>query len=234
MKISIIHPTRGQRFNLAMNALDKWLSKCNNLSNIEYILSLDNNDSFSWPGNIKYNDHSILKLYSDNRSAIDAINNAAKVATGDLFIVVSDDFDCPEHWDTLLLKALEGQSDFIVKTQDGHQSWIITLPILDKKYYARFEYIYPPHIKHMFADTWMTHVADLLDKKITLNLFFEHLHYSAGKGTKDAINTRNESTWSDGERKYLEGVKTNFGLSEDQIKGELTDSELKKWLKNKL
>lgn len=174
-------------------------------------------------------------LFSDNHSAIEAINNAAKVAKGDLLIVVSDDFSCPEHWDTQLLKYLKDKSDFVVKTYDGLQPWIITLPIMDRVYYERFGYIYHPEYKHMFCDTEMTHVGDLLGKTIEIPMIFNHRHYSQPGGiTKDAISVKNDSTWNQGEKLYLERMMRNFDLPPEDIKGHLKcGEEHVKWLQSK-
>jgi hypothetical protein len=59
------------------------------------------------------------------------------------------------------------------------------------------------------------------------------MHYSYGKGEKDELNIRNQGTWRDGELKYLEGAKNNFGLVAEDIKGELQSIETKNWLKTK-
>lgn len=215
MKISLIHPSR-ERPQLAMTAANKWLSSAHNPDNIEYILSIDRDDPYiseynAWQHTIV---GSLLNI-GGSTTAIQAINMGAEVATGDLFVVMSDDFDCPQYWDKLLLDALEGKEDFVVKTDDGCQEWIITLPIMDRKYYERFGYIYSPTYEHMFVDTHMTHVADLLDRKIILPIKFHHLHYTQQGGAPyDKVNEKNNNTWFEGEAAYLEGVRNNFGLTD--------------------
>jgi len=209
--ISIIHPSRN-RPEQAEETIKLWLGNAKDSSQIEYILSIDHNDK----------DLKRYKAISDrngtkthiamNKSAIEAINRAAKKSQGNLIIVVSDDFKSEEAWDEKLLKELEGKEDFIVKTQDGIQEWIITLPILDRKYYERFGYVYFPGYSHLWSDTEMTSVADLTGRKITSQLFFEHEHYSTGKSKKDAINAKNDSTWHQGKKLYNNRKKINFGL----------------------
>jgi len=206
MKISIIHPSRS-RAEIANKVRAEWLSKAD--TDVEYIFSLDNDDI----QNTKYDGDCI---YNNNRSAIDAINKGAEVAKGDLLIVVSDDFSCPEHWDTLLIEALQGKSDYCVKTQDGLQPTLMTLPIMDRVYYDRFGYIYHPSYRHMFCDQEMTAVAHMLCKAITLPLLFPHNHYSTGKFKKDAITLRNNATWQQGEKLFNERLTTNFGI-ENQV-----------------
>ena len=201
---------------MALQTALKWLNKATNSSTeLEYILSIDESDKNleDYKKIFSRNFPNIKILVNDNSTAIEAINNAAKVCTGDLLIVVSDDFDCPSHWDRLLWAHLHDKQDFIVKVEDGIQNWIITIPILDRIYYNRFNYIYNPEMQHMFVDTWMTHVADLLDRKIILPLIFKHNHYITGLTPRDEINIKNDSTWAHGEKIYLEGVKNNFGLT---------------------
>ena len=202
MKITIIHPSRA-RAAIANKVRTEWLNKADGI--IEYIFSLDNDDvqGTLYEGNC---------IYNNNRSAIDAINKAAEIATGDLFVVVSDDFDCPEHWDSLLIWGLQGKSDYCVKTQDGLQPTLMTLPIMDRVYYERFGYIYHPDYKHMFCDQEMTAVAHMLGKSVTLPLVFPHNHYTTGKFQRDAVTLRNNATWQQGERVFNERLKTNFGI----------------------
>ena len=228
-KISIIHPSRS-RPSLAEATYHKWMDSAILVDDIQYILSVDTTD----PDLQKYLDIKGRRenVVSDNKTAIEAINEGARFASADLLIVVSDDFDCPVGWDALLLTALGGKSDFVLKTDDGCQPWIITLPIMDRAYYNRFGYIYNPAYKHLFADTEMTHVADLLGRKITLPIKFPHRHYTQDGGQpKDAINEKNDATWAQGEAIYLAGVRNNFELA-DPLEITLPEAHTN-WLKRK-
>lgn len=207
MNISIIHPSRS-RSEIANKVKQEWIDKADN--EIEYIFSLDIDDVQA----TKYEGRSI---FNKNRSAIDAINKGAEVAKGDLLIVVSDDFSCPEHWDTLLIEALKGKSDYCAKTLDGLQPTLMTLPIMDRVYYNRFGYIYYPEYRHMFCDQEMTAVAHMLGKAIRLPIFFPHNHYTTGKFKRDAITARNNATWQQGEKLFNERLKFNFGIQNPVI-----------------
>jgi len=236
MKITVIHPSLS-RSKQAAATVRNWLLKAQYPENIEYILSLDDTDdihAYRVAFEEVKNMHGFTGwVISDNKSAMDAINNAAVTASGDLFIVASDDFDCPNHWDATLLSFLEGKKDFIVKTDDGCQPWIITLPIMDRAYYDRFGYIYYPGYKHMFCDTEMTHVADLLGRKLRLPIKFPHNHYTQKQGQPfDGVNQKNDSTWSQGEALYLQRIKDNFGLTDTPGKLDCADHH-KQWLQNK-
>ncbi len=227
--ISIIHPSRNRPAQ-ALETIKKWVSSAKNIDNIEYILSIDATDQLL--GSYKQIE-GVKIIVNDNNNAIEAINHAVKFSSGNLIIVVSDDFcKCPFHWDEALLKMLSGKKDFIVKTDDGLQPWIITLPIMDREYYNRFKYVYHPLYHHMFCDTEMTHVADLLERKIILPIRFEHCHYSTGRTERDSVNVKNDNTWQQGEALYIERLKRDFDLK--GFKGILKcDAHHLNWLRAK-
>lgn len=215
MKISILHPSRS-RPEMALKTIQKWISNADNT--VEYILSLDT-DEFSYDLNLLAG-LPIQVLRGVNSNAVQAINRAAAVCTGDILIVVSDDTDCFEHWDTLLLKELEGKSDFCVKTDDGLQPTLITMPILDRVYYERYGYVYHPEFKHMHCDEELTCVALMTGKYIKLDLLFPHNHYSTGKTLMDGLNARNNSTWKHGQATLDAHAKNNFGIENPVMRRE--------------
>jgi hypothetical protein len=221
MNLSVIYPSRG-RAKICKQTLDKWMDAARKPEKIEWILSIDQDD----PTLNEYialcpSEHVFIEI-NRNRSAIDAINIAALVSTNELLVVISDDFLPFQNWEYWLIDQLHDYEDFIVKTQDGLQPTLITLPIMDRKYFERFvyneyNYIYFPEYKHMFSDQEMTAVGHMLGKVITLDLKFEHLHYTTGKSPKDVINIKNDSTWQQGEALFNERLKTNFGIENPVI-----------------
>lgn len=230
-KISILHPS-WKRPELALHCYNTWMENADKPEEIEYILCLAGKDpkmaqytaAFAGTENIR------ICIVSNN-GLIPQMNTAAEISSGNLLIGVSDDFVCPMHWDTTLLNDLAGKEDYVVKTQDGQQPWIITLPMMDRAYYDRFGYIYQPDYAHMFGDTEMTHVGDMLGRTITLPHLFEHQHYTSGKNPKDETNEQNDATWSQGEETYLRRLRADFGiLCPEQV--QLPDHHLQ-WLKSK-
>lgn len=219
--ISIIHPSRG-RVVMANQTAAKWIISAAKTNPIEYILSIDSTDpekddylqgfdilrELLQHPNIK-----IITVISPNKTAIEAINSAALETSNNMIIVVSDDFDCFQGWDEWLIDKLENRSDYLVKTTDGIQPLLITLPIMDRMYYNRFGYIYYPEYHHMFCDTEMTDVGNILGRVIDLKdegHKFTHKHYIAGLMEKDAINVKNDATWAQGEKLYNERKALNF------------------------
>ena len=186
----------------------KWISTCG-LNDIDYILSIDDDEPFS-PEYIRLFQHHKY-IVRPNKNAVQAINNAAKESTGDLIVVMSDDFDCPYNWGQILERAVRNHKDFLLKVHDGTQNWIVTLPIMDRAYYERVGHIYHPDYFHMFCDTWMTHLADATKRMIVKNnIVFRHNHYSVTKQGKDEVSKKADSTWNHGKSVYLQMVRDNF------------------------
>lgn len=232
MKISILHPSRG-RARKSLDTCVKWYARAG--VSVEIIISVDNDDPdihhyYGYSDNHRNNNPFIIR--NDNRSAVDAINKAAQVATGDIFIVVSDDTDCPENWAVNLLKEVEGKEDWILKCQDGIQPWIITMPVMDRKYYNRFGYIYYPEYLHMFCDTELSCVADLTGRRLTSKLIFPHLHYSTGAYKEDLISKRADKTWEQGKALFLSRFVNRFGISDSPAA--ITDENTVRWANSEL
>ncbi len=231
MTITCIHPSR-QRPYQAFDTCMAWLTKAVDKP-IQYILSLDTDDPQLEEYARVFNQLSgwVRVLINSNRTIVDAVNIGAKKATGDLFAVVSDDFACPDNWDVELKKVVGKKTDYVIRTQDGTGSWLITLPILSKAYYQREGFIYNPEYKHLFCDTEYTHKAILMGRVIETDLLFPHNHYTTKRTKKDAVNDRANLTWEQGKRVYLDAVRNNFGLKPDQIKGKFTDTAHIEWLR---
>lgn len=196
MKFSLIHPTRS-RPDKSAATISKWISRCDDYwNNLEVIISRDKDDESKY--DYKFASawtKLITVIESENKSAVDAINEGAKLATGDIFIVVSDDTDCPMHWDKILLDAIGQSKDFVMKTDDGIQKRIITMPIMDRIYYNRDGHIYDPEFSHSWCDTFLTEKAHKRGRVITrMDIKFPHNHYSVTGEQPDELYKRNDLT----------------------------------------
>lgn len=234
MKFSLLHPSRS-RPQKSIDTTSKWIQRAS--CDVELIVSIDDNDPHraDYLSRYSHNNPFHTKVISNpNRSAVDAINNAAREAKGDILIVVSDDSDCPNKWDELLSFAIGDKKDFVLKVFDGVQDWIVTMPIVDREYYNRFGYVYYPEYSHMFCDTEFTHVAHILKKVITRNdIEFKHLHYSVTKEGKDNISSRADNTWNEGKSLYLKRFNESFGLV-NVNRWDVNDDTHAQWLKKSL
>lgn len=203
MKLLCIHPSR-HRAHQALLTRAKWLERCN--WRVEYVFSFDIGDD-TIPIGVK-------GLRLPNKTAIEAINNAAAQTEWDVLIVVSDDFsEPPLNWDLLLQKELQGKSDFVVKTKDGIQKLLVTMPIIDRVWYERYGYVYQKDFAHMYADQELTAVAIMTGKYLKSDLSFPHLHYSTGRSPKDALNDKNDATYPQGLEVFNRHLAENFGIA---------------------
>ena len=215
-----------------MATAKKWIDRIGlPQDEFEYVMSLDSDDPSLWGYTIKMPCLNYTTLINKNKSAIEAINVAAafyakhRGKPGDFLIVISDDFDCPEDWGKKL-NRFTIHDDCVFKTRDGIQEWIVTLPIMGWGFYNRFGYVYHPSYKHNFCDTELTCVAQILGKLVSLNstpeeLIFPHLCESI---PKDDLNKRNDATFEDGKRNFIERKKRNFDLKPEDIKFPMSDN----------
>lgn len=215
MKFSLLHPSRS-RATKSYSATQDWLNNCSG-KDIELIVSIDENDPDKEHYKAIYrNVHQARIIVNQNRSAVDAINNAAKEARGEILIVVSDDTGCLRDWDGVISRATAGKQDFILKVFDGIQRWLVTMPILDKTYYNRWGYIYHPDFRHLFCDTFLTHQADALKKVIWRNdILIPHHHYSVTRSPKDIVSIAADETLRQGEKVYMDLIAKNLLIEGD-------------------
>lgn len=232
-KISLLHPSR-QRPDKSAATIKKWIDRSS--CNVELIVSVDSNDLTLGEYHDLWYSPIARVITNPNRSAVDAINRAAEVCTGDIMIVVSDDTDCEQGWDESILRVVEGKDDYLLRVEDGIQKWICTAPIMDRKYYNRFGYIYYPEYRHQFCDTEITHVADLLGRMIRApHIMFRHMHYCKGLSERDALYIRSDATTAQGMEVYLRRFKECFGLTGYNAWNLPPEAEGHiQWLKNKL
>lgn len=225
--ITIIHPSRG-RPEQALKTAMMWIDRIGlQDTEFEYILSLDSDDPEQWeyPRHLPILNFTVFR--QPNKNAIEAINFAAKWYSDhrklpeDFLIVISDDFECPAGWGASLIALRSAGDDWIMKTVDGIQPWVITLPIMSWGYFNRFGYVYHPSYNHAWSDTEMTCVAELTGRLIFRDIEFKHNHYTVG-GVKDAISERADAHFEQGRKVFQERINKNFDLTPEQIVGTMT------------
>lgn len=225
--IHIIHPTRG-RPKKSFDAIYKFIQLSNNPGEVFVSVSIDDSDPFKDEYLRQYQTNRGFHwsmVRGENESAVAAINNAANKNEFPqaIIMVVSDDTDCEQDWDRKIKETVADKTDFIIKTQDGIQPWIITNPILDFAYYMRERRIYDPDFKHMFCDTWLTVQADISGRKLTSNLMFRHLNDTI----KDDVRKRSDATWDEGQRTFIQKLKQTPVENLRKI----TDQSMKNWIR---
>lgn len=212
IRFSLLHPSRG-RPALAAQAIGEWTSRRSGAHPVEHILSVDADDDVA--GYRRVAEASGVGLVVNaNRSIVDAANAAARASTGDVLIVVSDDFGCPDAWDRALAEVVGDRRDVAVLVHDGIDGRIMTLPILGRTLYETLGYVYHPAYVSMFCDDDLTHTAAAMGRLVDArHLVFPHRHYSVGSSALDATYARQNSNaaWWHGWRVIEKRRAIDFG-----------------------
>ena len=149
MLISLIHPSRGRPFK-AKQTIDNWMAKSSKRNKIEHILSLDKDDR-------KINSYKVFfkdALIFDNSCVVEATNKAAAISKGEILIYLSDDFDCPNNWDSMILEYFKDEP-LLLKVDDKLQPFhtdVVTIPIINRLLYDELGYLLNPLYKSMYVD----------------------------------------------------------------------------------
>ena len=200
---------------MAKQAHDHWMSLADDPKSIEYAISLDTSDNTVEDYKNTFKDVDVKILMYPNRSIVDAVNNGANWASGDIFVVVSDDFEAFKGWDTAIIERLDINRAELLHTFDTIQNNVCTLPILTRKYFELFGHIYHPHYISMFADDDLTECAKLVNGYIeAFDLVFAHNHWVNGKNPKDKTYDRENSkqAWEVGKRMFQQRKARRFDL----------------------
>ena len=202
MNITCLHPSRN-RAVMACAAFTDWMTNASGKHHIEWIVSIDEDDQQVDEYNLRFKPFGIKIIQNRNRSLVDAVNNAAKVAHQDteLFIVVSDDFGCPKDWDELICQALPDFQMAAVQIDDGisygkpsPDNRLLTLPIITYDLYEVLGYVYHPAYFSMFVDNDLYEVCDRMQVLVDAgHLKFPHSHWVNGLRDKDSTYQRQNS-----------------------------------------
>ena len=84
------------------------------------------------------------------------------------------------------------------------QKWVNMLPVMGRKYYERFGYVYHPSYQSFWCDNEFTEVALRLGKITCVDrTFIRHQHPSWGQGmAADDLYSRNNGNWSRDQQNY--------------------------------
>ena len=221
MKILVKFPTRGRTFKF-LNVLKIYQTMCDNLSNITFLITLDNDDKLmNNPEviNLLKTFENIKYIYGDSKSKIDAVNRDMETETDwDILLLASDDMiPKVKGYDTIIINKMNNlypDTDGVLWFNDGHQGIKLnTLCILGKKYYQRFNYIYHPDYKSLWADNEFMDVANLLEKQTYFpEVIIKHEHPDIGFGNRDTIHLDNSKNDYVDKEIYLKRKSNNFYL----------------------
>lgn len=148
----------------------------------------------------------IVKGFS--RSKIHAINRDIPIGWDVILLAADDMFPLLHGFDQAIIDRMTEafpDTDGALWFNDGHTTdRLNTLPIIGRKYYDRFGYIYHPYYYSLFCDNEFTDVAKKLNKiKYFPEIIIRHEHPDwGGKVPSDALYERNNKFWAADQRTY--------------------------------
>lgn len=192
MKILVKIPSRSRPHQCMERVM---LMKSLQLTNsVKYIVSLDRDDN-------RLTDYKIpgTKLITgDSKTKVEAYNRDIPKKGWDIMIVSSDDMRCVKPgWDVIIQAAMKRNfpdTGGVLWFNDGHVgNKLNTLPIIGRKRYEHFGYVYHPDYTSLWCDNEFMEVN--ADKQIYNDLIlFDHAHPAWDKTVRtDELYKRNES-----------------------------------------
>jgi glycosyltransferase involved in cell wall biosynthesis len=210
MVISLIHPSRGRSLK-AIETASTWIDLAG--IQVEHVLSLDESD----PSLSKYQRefHGWNIIVNNNTSVVEATNRAAKHATGDILLYLSDDFSAFENWGLSVLKEFEGEDrPLLLKVDDCLQKFevpVLTIPMMNRKLYEKLGYFWHPEYKSMFVDCDLFETVKKMGAlKNAKHLKFEHQHVSVGKAPDDETYRNSAKNWEQGKALFAKRKAMGF------------------------
>lgn len=223
-KILIKFPTknRPQKF---LSCIKDMYNNMGDKQNTKIVVTADKDDASM------YNPHLLAAVrpfitnygleieFGKSESKIHAVNrDMEKYKDWDIIIVMSDDMKCVQSSFDFQIRQAFAQffpdMDGIMHFNDGfQQNKLITLPIIGRKYFERFGYIYHPSYKSLWCDNEQMEVARALGKIVYQEqVLFRHEHFSNVGGFMDEQLKYTESFNNQDHQTYLRRKAKNFDL----------------------
>lgn len=212
--ISVIHASRG-RPEKAAAAIAMWRDRASNPKQVEYILSVDQDDSTRFDmqlGDCSRGFGAFLLVDNKNKGSAEAWDFGAKFSRGELLVQAQDDVEPPQNWDALLLLKLREQPydggpdgwknlPAFIAVADGYRNVrLCCTAIMNRaRYEQQGEFLHAGY-KSVYSDDEVTvrAYADAANGKCTLiearDLVFLHRHHYHDKSVPmDATYERENS-----------------------------------------
>ena len=189
--ISLIHTSaRPKRVG---HTSECWALRSDDATRIEHVITYDRTTFVAPPQPVF--EHSIFKPQDDffeptKVSPVAGWNRAARLSTGKILMLVSDDYFPPMHWDSLVIEAIGDVSRETVLwvrnvayiPQNIVTLWhhLICHPIMTRAYYERLGYFFHPSFHGRGCDNEFTEVAQrdrvIIDAREKLFFIHQDLH----------------------------------------------------------
>ena len=211
MKILFNYTTRS-RPELFERGLKSIIDNCTS-DKYKILVTVDENDATMF----KYwNDPRITTIIGESKNKVDAINRDINefVYDWDVLVNFSDDMIFTQKGFDNIIRQSFDNTDQCIHFPDGSTGdRLISMSILGREYYNRFNYIYHPDYYSVYCDNETMDVAKILKcyKFINENIFV-HLHPANGNAFNDEQYRYTESFHPIDQATYFKRKAMNYGL----------------------
>ena len=206
----------------ALQIIEEYTQKAHDKKNFEFVV-VDDSDKFNKePFNLKERvdltyckDISLIYRKAQPREhrdtcCVDNWNLAAELATGDIFVIIADDYFPPQDWDKQIRDKIKNvERPLVLAVSDGLfaiDGESCTHPVCTRAYWDKFGYFFHPEYISMYCDNDFMDTARKYRAVIKANdIVFDHRHAKYKeeyKGKYDNVNKEQES-----QDKYTLGKK---------------------------
>lgn len=224
MKLDVIIPSHRREYriaDMARNWLDRHGSRGANDSLTIYI-ACEESDMKMYTERLAELGP-IVRVVPDNyKCYVEAANRIAKVATGDAMIIAADDVVPCQDYDVIIEQSFRNfypTFDGVLKANDlihTNEETSNTHPVIGRKFYDRFGYVYYPGYFALYADTDLAYACDQVNRMERVpHLVLEHQHHSIGKTPRDFTHEKPLSQNDSGERLFNRRKEEGFPVFKD-------------------
>ena len=193
MNISILTPTR-----VRPSSIDRLVMSCLKMATdptkIEFVFYIDNDDNASKEKleqlKSKISPEQIKYVQGPRIVLSEMWNQIQPLATADIFMHCGDDIVFQTNgWDDKVMDAFNKSKDKIVFVHGNDGYWnerFGTHGFLHKNWVNVCGYFVPPYFSSDYNDTWLNDVSNILNRRVHVDIYTEHMHPAFGKAKFDS------------------------------------------------
>jgi hypothetical protein len=211
--ISLIHATRG-RPPLARQARAVWMDRASGDHNLEYILSVDDDDpsmddTSVWPSTVRV-------VRGASRGCVDAYNRGVGASSGQVIVQVHDDLEPPQNWDRLIVERMGDLTrPVLLQVDDGTtvnptKPNLVTIAIMTRELAGRIGGMWHPGYVSVFCDDDLSEKAILNGWLIKAKDIQFHHHWGGSDDDDTKRRSYRRENWELGEALFARRKADGF------------------------
>jgi hypothetical protein len=214
MKVSFLLPVARASY---ADVIQSWLENTHNDVVEQWVISFD--ESFTGDQVVPEHlfDSCLTASHSiPNGDIVLVWNSLAKQATGDLIVVLADDYYCRTQDWTQYIPTVDQPR--IYYGDDGIQGKRLpTHPIYTRAAYEITHYVFPPHYKAWYTDNELKSVAEAVGiLEYIPEIQCEHKHWVNKKAQQDETYNKGQATAAEGKETYYQRLRNGKMQAEVQ------------------